>query len=89
MKRKFLTGLLLLLLLSSCTTRLMKEPEENVKGHLIDFGIFRLTNQQQQYPYQQLSTEQYNLTQFSYPKTQYNTLFYRAYQLLSKQKTKS
>jgi hypothetical protein len=27
----------------------MKEPEENVKGHLIDFGIFRLTNQQQQY----------------------------------------
>jgi len=27
----------------------MKEPEENVKGHLIDFGVIKPTNQQQRY----------------------------------------
>ena len=49
MRRDIFTGLLLLLFLSSCTTASRKEPEESVKGYLIDYGVIKPTSQQQRY----------------------------------------
>ena len=48
MKRIFF-AVFLLLFLSSCTTALIREPEENVKGHLIDYWVIKATNQQERY----------------------------------------
>ncbi len=49
MRREMFTGLLLLLFLSSCTTASREQPEESVRGYLIDYGVIKPTSQQQRY----------------------------------------